>query len=623
MGRPYKNELMAIKETYTYMEDVDMSILLPFFDCNCNRPLLIVGSGGSYAVAKVFELCYQSYGGFAKTVTPYELSNEKHVLANSKVLIVTAGGNNPDTVGVYNYIRLYEPFAICVICMSKNSKISKLINKNKDTLFFEERVPFGKDGFLAVNSSIAMFTIAKKVMNPLEDNFKLELEINTLSEVYHDIYGKLERCTNMIVLYGGWGTPSAFDLESKCSEAGLMSVQYVDYRNFAHGRHNWIDKMYDTTVIVAISTPEDKRIRDKTLGKLPVSMPKILLSTKKRGSLASLELLIQVFYFVDILGDIRKIDPGRPSVPDFGSQLYNIKYNLKTNDTYLKRIEKNRKNYCIYRKMNGLEEHQWYEYYCDMYDQFVKNLTNEKYGGLLLDYDGTVVDHQNKDIPSVIADKLNDLLNHGVLIGFATGRGSSMIQSVKEAINEEFWDKVYIGYYNGSYIDTLDKDGYMAKNQSQHLVQFCELLEEFPWLSNKLKKKEYQISIRDQDRQKIDLYFELLNEIKSYYEFSDIKICKSGHAVDIIEKTCSKQNMVDLFKNRQSYHILCIGDEGKLYENDFEFLSANHSLSVNHQNVLGKSGWNLAPAGCKSVNATIYYFDKIEIKDGYFLLQGL
>jgi len=84
MGRPYKTELDAIADTLQYADQLDVSILYSFFECNCDQPLLIIGSGGSYAVAKGFELCYQSYGGFAKTITPYELQNEKYVIENTK-----------------------------------------------------------------------------------------------------------------------------------------------------------------------------------------------------------------------------------------------------------------------------------------------------------------------------------------------------------------------------------------------------------------------------------------------------------------------------------------------------------------------------------------------------------
>lgn len=76
--------------------------------------------------------------------------------------------------------------------------------------------------------------------------------------------------------------------------------------------------MLETTSIVAISSAEERLIKDKTLSKLSSKLLRILLSPEGKGCLASLELLIQVFYLVDILGDIRKIDLGRLQVSEYG-----------------------------------------------------------------------------------------------------------------------------------------------------------------------------------------------------------------------------------------------------------------------------------------------------------------
>ena len=621
MGRPYKQELNAISDTYKYADSFETSGIDNFFKYNCDRPLLVIGSGGSYAVAKAFELCYQSYGGFAKTVTPYELQNEKYVIGNSKVLIVTAGGNNPDTVGVYNYVRLYEPFSLCVICMSQKSKIAKLIRENKDAILFEGNIPFGKDGYLAVNSSVAMFAIVKRLLESLENNAAKKLKINTLMQQRDDLVEMLGKCTNLLVMYGGWGTPAAFDLESKCSEAGLISVQYVDYRNFAHGRHNWIDKMGDTTVIVALTTPDEILIRNKTLDKLPGNIPRILLSAEQTGSIGALELLIQIFYLTDILGDIRQIDPGRPQVPEYGSQLYHVKYNLKIQDKYLKSLLRDRKKYCIYRKLKEIKDEQWVNYFSDMYDTFVENLYKEKYGALVLDCDGTIIDEQNKVIPDNIARKLNDLLAKGIIIGIATGRGDSIISILRSTIEEKYWKKVFIGFYNGSFISTLDKEYCRQNNTTENLKKFKETIRQYPWIASKIIVKDYQLSIRESDTRKLDLYFKVLNEFRLNHGFTELKVCKSGHAVDVIEKKYGKQNLVSYVKRLQPYEVLCIGDGGEMQENDFEFLSLNIGLSAEHQNSLGKSGWNLAPAGNTRVNAVKYYFDEIEIKEGFFIYK--
>ena len=620
MGRPYKKELEAMGDTYDFIDLLDVSTLVPFFKNNCNVPLLIIGSGGSFAVAKLFELCYQNYGGFAKAITPYELKNETKTLGGSKVLIVTAGGNNPDTVGTYNYVRLYEPFELCIICMSKNSKIAKEINKNNDSILYEVRIPFGKDGYLAVNSSVAMFTIGKKIMDELENNKKSVISFSPCVEILPPME-QMEKINNFIVLYGGWGTPAAYDLESKCSEAGPMSIQFINYRNFAHGRHNWIDKKKDSTMLVALVTPDDKIVCKKTLEKLPSFLPIVCFETKHKKSMAALDLLVKVFYFVDYLGELRNIDPGKPHVPDYGSKLYNIKYNLLTNDEYIKKITKSTKDSAIYRKLKMIpNKFVWFDYYSNMYDSFVDKIYKEVYQALLLDYDGTICDSDGK-VSSQIINKLNMLLENNIIIAFATGRGDSIIKQLRKKIPQQYWENVVVGYYNGSYISNLTKEPKFQGKDSSKLKKFYDMVNRMLPFGGELIDKGYQLSIREADANKLLFYFEVLNELKYTYGFGDIQVFISGHAIDIVENDSGKQKVVEYIKSMCNASILCIGDEGRLYENDFELLTKNIGLSSKNQNKLGESGWNLAPLGVSNVRATEYYVNKIKILENGFVLE--
>lgn len=620
MGRPYKKELEAMEDTYEYINSLDISSLFSFFRNNCNVPMLIIGSGGSFAVAKMFEFCYQNYGGFAKAITPYELKNENKMLGNSKILIVTAGGNNSDTVGAYNYVRLYEPFEICTICMSKNSKIAKAINKNNDAILYEANIPFGKDGYLAVNSSIAMFTIGKKIMEELENNRKSTINFSLCDEILPPIE-QMEKISNFIVLYGGWGTPAAYDLESKCSEAGLMSMQFVNYRNFAHGRHNWIDKNKDSTMLIALVTPDDKSICKKTLEKLPDFLPKVYIESKYAGSLSALELLVKVFYFVDYLGELKGIDPGKPQVPDYGSQLYHIKYNLLTNDDYIKKVAKSTKESAIYRKLKMMPtQSKWYDYYSSMYDKFTDKLYASVYEAILLDFDGTVFDRR-KDISIPIINKLNTMLENDIVVGFATGRGDSIIDQLRKHIPKQYWENVILGYYNGAYISDLSKEPEFSGESLSELKRFADLIKDKLPFGSEIIEKGYQVSVREADANKLALYFEILCELKCTYNFNNVQIFISGHAIDIVTSDSGKQKVVEYIKSKGRENILCIGDEGRLYENDFELLSQNIGLSSKHQNRLGVSGWNLAPLGMTNVRATEYYFDKMKIVERGFILE--
>ena len=58
MGRPFKIELEDLSSTYQYASDyceTEVKQLSNFLLNLYNRPIFIVGSGGSYTVAKAFE----------------------------------------------------------------------------------------------------------------------------------------------------------------------------------------------------------------------------------------------------------------------------------------------------------------------------------------------------------------------------------------------------------------------------------------------------------------------------------------------------------------------------------------------------------------------------------------
>ena len=75
----------------------------------------------------------------------------------------------------------------------------------------------------------------------------------------------------LMVLYGPSTRVAAVDLESRFAEAALQDLFISDYRNFAHGRHNWLAKRPDSTAVLAFVTPDDREIASKTLSLFPDS----------------------------------------------------------------------------------------------------------------------------------------------------------------------------------------------------------------------------------------------------------------------------------------------------------------------------------------------------------------
>src|SRR5207249_1115932 len=54
----------------------------------------------------------------------------------------------------------------------------------------------------------------------------------------------------LVILFSPAIQAAALDIESKFSEAALGTTQLADFRNFAHGRHNWLAKRGDSTAVL-------------------------------------------------------------------------------------------------------------------------------------------------------------------------------------------------------------------------------------------------------------------------------------------------------------------------------------------------------------------------------------
>ena len=131
--------------------------------------------------------------------------------------------------------------------------------------------------------------------------------------------------STVIVLYDYWGKAAAVDAESKLTEGGLANVQLVDYRNFAHGRHNWIRKNGGTTGMLAFVTPQCRTLAESTLGLVPSHVPSVSICSRFFGPAASIDLMVQGMRFVWLVGTLTGTDPGRPKVADYGRKMRHIR----------------------------------------------------------------------------------------------------------------------------------------------------------------------------------------------------------------------------------------------------------------------------------------------------------
>ncbi len=617
MGKNFESELNLLGDVYKSAFEADSSMISSFLQINKDKFFLLIGSGGSYSMASAFEFMCTKAGLNSKKITPLEVSSYKKNIPDCAIVLFTAGGRNKDTLNCYKYINTLEASSILTICMTKDAPLKKIQANNVHNFYFEFAMPVKKDGFLAVESLISSIVISTNAFKRFTNNdfFKLDkpnLSRNSITSEIENVLGK----ETVIVLCAGLTVPSAVDMESKFGETSLGNIQVVDYRNFAHGRHFWLENRKNTTGIIALISEKEKNIANKTLELIPRDIPTCEITIDKNNSNGLIESFMLIFEIVNIAGKKRNIDPGKPRVADFGKKLYHLSYNQATNDDIIKVLKSDVVARAIYRKF-GFDLIGNNNIY-DLCKSNYKEICNKMYKGVVFDYDGTL--HLKGDLTEVeseIFDKINYLLEKGIVVGIATGRGKSVRLELQNRISDKYWNDVVIAYYNGGCIGTLAQNEIPNKKNIEVSKEFEKIIDLF--LENEItldgleEKNPYQLS-----------FFESFNSIETVgivsnllYNIDNIKIVKSSHSIDIIPITSSKNAIFKYYEEHgfQEEDFLCVGDSGNFGGNDFELLNRQFSLSVDHVSTSKVFCWNFFKLGLRNIEATVDLLNNVIINE--------
>lgn len=628
MGRPFKKELSLLNDTYNWAKNVELDLSPDKIEELMSLPTFAVGSGGSFSACHMFSMLQQSRGGFSKPITPLELHYSSDSIRHSNIVFLSASGKNSDILFAYNTAIKQDANKVLGICMKKKTKLSTLSVNHSVSKILEFDSPAGKDGFLATNSLIAYFTILSRIFgyNQGVASFGKYESVQKEIKMFTD---KLDSNFTITVLYAGWGQPVAVDIESKFTEAGLGNVLVSDFRNFGHGRHNWFDKKKKQSAIIALVTPSEKELAEKTLSLLPDYIPKLILSTEHSFSLASIDLLIQSFFVAGFVGEKTGIDPGRPGVPAYGSKLYNLRYQSLLNDkrdykainAILRKCGKT-----TFDQLNKTESKFWTEHL----SRFRTKINTTKFGCVILDYDGTLcTKDERKKLPSAeIVHALNAYVRKGFILGIVTGRGKSIRETLQQCFDKQFWSKIIIGYYNGGIIsslaDMLQPDTTAKPHRSLKLIFDLLSKKSFGDSNPLITLRPLQLTIESKDMSNWKWAKIYIKEQIAIQQLPGIQLLESGHSIDIIVRPqVSKANIfkycIDKCKEHKvSENFICIGDKGRYPGNDYELLSTAYSLSVDEVSSDPETCWNISELGQNGRSSCLHYLNSVKFTKTHF-----
>lgn len=601
MGKPYQSELEQIPNTiqWALRQNVDRLRHTLLRELG-TRNLIAVGSGGSLVAATFAALLHEAATGrLARASTPLEATT-RPATQSTGALLLSARGSNADIQQAANILPQlgYEP--VSAISTRKGSPLGPIL-EHYGGISHEFPIPSGRDGFLATNSLMATVVLLYRATMAPASHLHPHSLIATTPPAVEGPQTALGK-TTLVVLAQGWAAPAALDFETRFSEAALANVTVTDPRNFAHGRHNWLSLHSKNTAIISLETPDSQREATRMIRYLPEGIDVLRVRSQQVGPPATIELLSATMTLAGQAAQLRGIDPGRPSVAEFGRRLYRAGSTRPAHPPESAPIAKKRAALYL---TPGTDHTNLINALSD----FVQRLEQTSFPSLAMDYDGTLCqrDRRFESPDQDIQTELNRLLHEGIRLGVASGRGGSMLEHLRHTISQKYWDRVTIGLYNGAKViklsDTLpDPEDEIPPplDAAGHRLQSLKLV-----LGFEMSIRPHQISIRPTNGPEPYQLRAVAAEHLAHIDGISLKA--SSHSVDVVLAGTSKTTVVDALLLGRPGCVLRIGDQGATGGNDFDLLDTGLSLSVDRVSSNLQTCWHLGKPGQSGPRLTIQY----------------
>jgi HAD superfamily hydrolase (TIGR01484 family) len=634
----YNAELAHLANTYEFAISADLAGLKAAIAGASESSLIGVGSGGSFTVASLLCNLHEAYTGrVSRPSTPLEIICNPTLAASSPVFLISAEGKNPDIIEALQRSRLHSARAIHVVTNRADCPLMEQALELTDIAshIFELTE---KDGYLATNSLLLDAVVLARSYGELDrskDQFPPKLsDLRIGDQTFEDwVAGAKPFTINsasrgaITILYSPLLKPIATDLESKLSEAALLHVQLADLRSFAHGRHLWLAQRPNDCAILALTEPSVRALWDRMSSLIPTSIPQLNMSFSGARPRDLIAGLTAQMYLTAMIADCLQLDPGRPTVPQFGRDLYYLPSIVPAPVDEADAIDRSK-----YDVLGS----RWPSIATNSAMQrarraFIESIERQRFRAVVFDYDGTLCSSRRRDVapPQPVLERLIKLANHGIIIGIASGRGGSIQERLSEVLSNEILSKVHLGLYNGGWIGDATSIPEKSKDTSEFLSHVMRIVVRLQALGVPIEEPKvthpYQVSVRFREGLSTESMWFVVADALRQAGLDLSRMVRSKHSVDILAEGVNKSRLVAhiiQYLKINPYEILTIGDQGAWPGNDSELLEHRFSLSVDLPSRRLDRGWKLAPPHKRDVDATVWYLDRfIETGPGLFQLR--
>lgn len=579
MKAPYFDELRALDETYASILAADPVPLRAAFEELGRGPAVFVGSGGTMVLAILAARLHEwTARQPARACTALEFVDLPQMTQRG-ALLFTSSAKHPDAHRVMADLRRARFRPAVVLTHRSPDDVAEVAGPDVRVV---QMPPLAqRDGFLATGSILQMVVALLRgyLESPMLDN-----RLREPTEPDTDLRREV------VVLTAPALAPVACDLEVRLVESGLAAVQVADYRNFAHGRHTGFARRMEDVTVIALSDPESEALATGTVAALPAGADVRRWHHAGEAPQALVSLLVRSMRLAGSEGRRVGLDVARPTVPTFGRQLYRLPLGKRLPVHLTGGIE---------RKLLSLgagESGEMRSLYTAAAERWGTEIGPRRFGALVLDYDGTVCwTSRRRALPGeAICDVLERLLEGGLIIGFASGRGQSLHRDLRRCLPESLWPRVLLGLYNGAVRLRLDEP-------------LGDLREPTPW-STSVVEALAPLPLRDRldvDERGAQVTVELARGALHHGRLDELvrerlastgvsgQVVASGHSLDIVAAEARKTLVVDAAAELSDAAVLAIGDQGQVGGND-------HAL-------LAHSPWTLSVDRCSADPTRCWY----------------
>lgn len=622
MGRCFKDEIAYIPQAITWATAQEVLSLQRAILNTSSRSLFAIGSGGSYTVATFAASCHEKrFGQMSRAVTPLEYRGAGAAIRDAAALMLSAEGKNKDILAAAQSTLIFEHVGLA-LTLKSNTPLGKFASSSGAMSIQEFEMPWGKDGYLATNSLVAMLILlAKAYCRDTQKDFAALLSHITMAwlakrrKLISDVISDYQVGTQILVLFGTTSRLTAIDVESKFAEAALGTCQLADYRQFAHGRHLQLSCAQNAVVIAFVSKDDDV-LAKATLTLLPKNIRQLILEVPEDDDIAAVQGAIDAILITDVVADILSIDPGQPDVPEFCRAIHQLDSRALIQEAPpLVPIP-------VARKLKrGVNDATAISRFTESATAYAEKLARSEIKALVCDFDGTFceTDRRFDGLDCLLIDDIERISDYGIPIIFATGRGDSLLGDLRNKIHARCWKNIYIGYYSGSYIAALDeKPTFPAEDpRFNDLLSWLGTIGVYAQIEANPKVDCGQLGLRCGNHAS---RHEAVTAIKLWIQrhgFLDWRVYCSGHSIDVLSDWAGKRKVVDFvvekFAVNPETEILRLGDSGDFDGNDFELLCEGLGLSVNTVSSDPANCWNLLPIDKRGVVGTKYYLDHMHV----------